>query len=74
MFGVDIASLNVYVDEFTNMNDPDFASRTLVWTKSRSQGNKWLLGRTHVKTQHYWQITLEAVRGKSSRGDIAIGI
>ena len=73
MFGPDIDSLNIYLEEYAILDETALTSKQLVWTKSKSQAKKWFAGRTTISTKSYWRISIEAVHGKSWRGHIAIG-
>ncbi|XP_067654243.1 MAM and LDL-receptor class A domain-containing protein 1-like [Haliotis asinina] len=66
MFGPDINSLTVY----TELKD---GSRTPVWREDGDQGNQWNhMAVTIPATSQPYKLVLEAKRGKSIEGDIAL--
>jgi hypothetical protein len=75
MYGVDIASLNIYLQSMPKaLNN---VSSTLVWTKSGTQGNLWhrgtkTLNNLNATDMYGWRVAFEGVVGKSFLGDIAL--
>ncbi|AWP03839.1 putative apical endosomal glycoprotein-like [Scophthalmus maximus] len=65
MFGTTVGSLKMY------LHSADQLKKTLVWQKSRNQGDEWLLVQSHVMLQKVHQVVLEATVGGEA-GDIAI--
>ncbi|XP_039999701.1 MAM and LDL-receptor class A domain-containing protein 1 [Xiphias gladius] len=65
MFGATVGSLRML------LQTADPLKKTLVWQKSRNQGDEWLLVQSHVMLQKVHQVTLEATVGGEA-GDIAI--
>ncbi|XP_058498690.1 MAM and LDL-receptor class A domain-containing protein 2 isoform X1 [Solea solea] len=65
MFGATVGSLRILLQTADPMN------KTLVWQKSRNQGDEWLLVQSHVMLQEVHQVVLEATVGGEA-GDIAI--
>ncbi|XP_025085553.1 MAM and LDL-receptor class A domain-containing protein 1-like [Pomacea canaliculata] len=64
MFGAHVETLNVFIQQDSN--------RTLIWTRSNTQGNIWRQAlRTIVSYQSY-KVIFEGVVGVSFLGDIAI--
>jgi hypothetical protein len=72
MYGPDIDRLNVYLDQYTNVNNSNTFNRTLVWTKQSAQGNKWIEGRKQINSILPWKIVFEGIVGKSFQGDISL--
>ncbi|CAF1136413.1 unnamed protein product [Didymodactylos carnosus] len=75
MYGLDIGTLNVYVD---SVSPTDF-SRKLIWQKSSSQGNQWLHGTKTLQdisdgdaSVFGCRIVFEDVVGKDYLGDISL--
>nr|XP_039270832.1 MAM and LDL-receptor class A domain-containing protein 1-like [Styela clava] len=64
MYGRDVGRLNLYWQ--------DQISREIIWTKIGTHGPHWKYGQVHVKRSHDLQLIIEAVRGISWAGDIAI--
>uniref|UniRef100_A0A4W6EYR6 Si:ch211-106h4.4 n=1 Tax=Lates calcarifer TaxID=8187 RepID=A0A4W6EYR6_LATCA len=65
MFGATVGSLRML------LQTADPWKKTLVWQKSRNQGDQWLSVQTHVTLQKVHQVILEATVGGEA-GDIAI--
>ncbi|KAG7228996.1 hypothetical protein INR49_013229 [Caranx melampygus] len=65
MFGATVGSLRILLETV----DP--LKKTLVWQKSRNQGDEWLMVQSHVTLQRVHQVVLEATVGGEA-GDIAI--
>ncbi|XP_069366962.1 MAM and LDL-receptor class A domain-containing protein 2 [Paralichthys olivaceus] len=65
MFGATVGSLKLF------LHSADPLKKTLVWQKSRNQGDEWLLVQTAVLLQKVHQVVLEATVGGEA-GDIAI--
>ncbi|XP_071348966.1 MAM and LDL-receptor class A domain-containing protein 2 isoform X2 [Trachinotus anak] len=65
MFGATVGSLRIL------LQTADPLKKTLVWQKSRNQGDEWLLVQSHVTLQKVHQVVLEATVGGEA-GDIAI--
>ncbi|XP_056247108.1 MAM and LDL-receptor class A domain-containing protein 1 [Seriola aureovittata] len=65
MFGATVGSLRIL------LQSADPLKKTLVWQKSRNQGDEWLLVQSHVTLQKVHQVVLEATVGGEA-GDIAI--
>lgn len=75
MFGIDVNRLNIYLDQFTDaqvLNSSAGFTRTLIWARYGSFGNKWYEGQKTIKSALPWRITYEGVAGKSEKGDIAL--
>lgn len=68
MKGSSIGKLNV----FFRVLDASKKPMTLMWQLSGNQGDKWQQGRIAITLKTYHQIVIEAVRGSSFSGDIAI--
>ena len=65
MYGRDIDQLNVYWK--TNGGEEE-----LVWSRKRTRGPQWYYGQAHIDRQHPLKTVIEATRGASWAGDIAI--
>jgi hypothetical protein len=72
MFGEDIGTLNVYLDQHESNNLESNFNRTLIWTKSNSQGNRWIEARKTISINRPSKITFEGVVGKGYLGDISL--
>lgn len=75
MFGADIGTLNVYTELVPSSLIGGVS--TLVWAKSRSQGNQWRRGYQTLKNLSStdalgWRVVFEGIVGQSYRGDIAL--
>ncbi|RMZ97804.1 MAM and LDL-receptor class A domain-containing 2-like [Brachionus plicatilis] len=68
-FGKDVGSLNVYNELQTNSSNKP---RSLIWSISRDQGDRWFLARIPTNVQTNFKIIFEGVVGKSYLGDVAI--
>ncbi|XP_025084916.1 MAM and LDL-receptor class A domain-containing protein 1-like [Pomacea canaliculata] len=64
MYGPSINSLNVYIQTASNL--------TKAWTRTGTQGNQWLYGEISIADYDKCQIIIEATRGNSYLGDIAV--
>ncbi|XP_048583019.1 MAM and LDL-receptor class A domain-containing protein 1 isoform X2 [Nematostella vectensis] len=65
MFGASMGSFNIYAD--TN------STRTLLWTLSGNQGQRWQMAQVPINyTGETIQLLLEGVRGSDYTGDIAV--
>lgn len=71
MYGPDINTLNLYIDKYIGFNYASY-TRSTVWKKAGSQGNKWLQGRKTIFSDSFFKIVFEGVVGKSYQGDIAL--
>ncbi|XP_036360425.1 MAM and LDL-receptor class A domain-containing protein 1-like isoform X2 [Octopus sinensis] len=47
-------------------------SNVTIWELSRDQGNKWLYGQAPIQSHTEYQIIIEATRGRTFEGDLAI--
>ncbi|KAK2181823.1 hypothetical protein NP493_380g01002 [Ridgeia piscesae] len=65
MFGEDIHSLNVYLNQ-------NGGNETLAWQRRRNHGDSWVQGYVTVPSGENRSVTFEAVRGESFKSDIAI--
>ncbi|XP_033751994.1 MAM and LDL-receptor class A domain-containing protein 1-like [Pecten maximus] len=65
MFGANINSLSVYLLRSASLG-------TAVWTKQGTQGNAWKQAQVPVTVQGQFSVVMEASRGVSYLGDIAI--
>ncbi|XP_019632083.1 PREDICTED: MAM and LDL-receptor class A domain-containing protein 2-like [Branchiostoma belcheri] len=65
MYGDDVGTLNVYIRVGTIMGDP-------LWTRSGTNGNRWVLAQIPVVGLTTYSVVLEGVRGDGFRGDIAV--
>jgi len=72
MFGEDIDTLNIYLDEHESQLISSNFNRTLIWKKTGSQGNKWVEGRKTIISNSSWKITFEGVVGFGHLGDISL--
>jgi hypothetical protein len=62
MFGTDVNTLNVYLKINNQLGAP-------VWSRLRSQGNRWLRGELRIKNiQNPYIIVFEGVVGAYSQG------
>lgn len=68
-YGKDIGTLNVYNELQTNSTNKP---RSLIWSISRDQGDKWFLARVPTNVQNDFKIVFEGIVGKSYLGDVAI--
>ena len=65
MFGAHVNTLNVYVRTVSG-------NKTLVWTRSNTQGNLWRNGLRTIKSSSQYELLFEGVVGYSWQGDIAL--
>jgi len=72
MFGEDVNRLNVYLDEHESDLLTSNFSRTLIWTKYGTQGNRWFEAQKTVSGKKAWKVTFEGVRGRTSSSVIAL--
>ena len=72
MFGEDIDTLNIYLDQHESQLISSKFNRTLIWKKTGSQGNKWIEGRKTIISILPWKITFEGVVGYGHLGDISL--
>lgn len=73
LFSYKINRLNFYVDEFNVQNTGlDVFNRTLLWTKYRTQGRKWLNVQKTLNSKSEWRVVFEGVSGRTTASDIAI--
>jgi hypothetical protein len=68
-YGVDIGRLNIYLRTLTSSN---FTIESLVWVLAGPQGKEWKHAFAPIQASGRYQIIVEAIRGKSFEGDIAI--
>eukprot|EP00794_Sanderia_malayensis_P017044 gene17044-18759_t len=68
LFGDHIGRLNVYVRQCQGNGCPE----TLQWTTNTSAGNRWVRREVRLTSLKHFQVIIEAVRGSSYMGDIAI--
>ncbi|KAK7473655.1 hypothetical protein BaRGS_00035133, partial [Batillaria attramentaria] len=67
MYGSTIGTLNVWVQPQANV------SASNIWSMSGNQGNHWLQATVAVPAESAtYQVLLEAIRGRSYTGDIAV--
>ncbi|XP_071486324.1 MAM and LDL-receptor class A domain-containing protein 1-like [Diadema antillarum] len=66
MFGADMGTLNIYLQELPN------GPETLIWSLSGDQGDQWLPGRLDVSTGFEHIITFEGIDSSSFTGDISL--
>ncbi|KAK3718970.1 hypothetical protein QZH41_017584, partial [Actinostola sp. cb2023] len=64
MYGSDINTLRVLIKKGL--------SKSIVWSKSGQQGNKWFEGKVNLTSKDEFQILFEGIRGSGFEGDIAI--
>ncbi|XP_025084901.1 MAM and LDL-receptor class A domain-containing protein 1-like [Pomacea canaliculata] len=64
MYGPSVNSLNVYIHSDN--------STAKVWTRTGTQENQWTFGETLITSYYRCQIIIEATRGTTFLGDIAI--
>jgi len=69
MFGADVDTFNVYLDQYENNN---FVNRLLIWKKYGSSARRWYEVAKTFSSSKPWKLTFEGVVGKSFLGDIAI--
>jgi hypothetical protein len=69
MFGADVNTLNVYLDQYENNN---FVNRLLVWKKYGTSARRWYEVVKTFSSNKPWKLTFEGVVGKSFLGDIAL--
>ncbi|XP_073258031.1 MAM and LDL-receptor class A domain-containing protein 1-like [Porites lutea] len=67
MSGTNVGSLSVYQQELGKGVSP-----AQVWIRSGNQGKRWQEAEVNIKGYHQYKVIIEAVRGQSYRGDIAI--
>jgi len=72
MFGEDINTLNIYLDEHESQLISSKFNRTIIWKKTGSQGNRWKEGRKSIISNSFWKITFEGVVGNGHLGDISL--
>lgn len=65
MFGAHVSTLNVYLKTQTG-------NQTMIWSRSRTQGNVWKNGLRTVKSTVPFEILFEGIVGYSWQGDIAL--
>ncbi|XP_057298293.1 MAM and LDL-receptor class A domain-containing protein 2-like isoform X2 [Hydractinia symbiolongicarpus] len=65
MYGPDVNTLNVYVLLGGHTGKP-------LWSRSGTQGNKWIKGQVTLIGRQRFQAVFEATVGKSYQGDIAL--
>ncbi|XP_035827614.1 MAM and LDL-receptor class A domain-containing protein 1-like [Aplysia californica] len=65
MQGSSIGSLSIYIYHITSIGSP-------LWTRSGSQGNVWIKGSLSISRQSSYRLVIEAKKGTSYTGDIAI--
>ena len=72
MFGADVETLNVYLDQYQTSTSTTF-NRTLIWKKTGSYGRKWYEATKTILSNVPWKITFEGVIGERTiLSDIAI--
>ncbi|XP_068697308.1 uncharacterized protein [Montipora foliosa] len=64
MLGTDIDSLNAYKNSGSQ--------KTVIFSTSGNKGDQWYTAQTSLTGTEQFRIELEAVRGKSYRGDVAL--
>ena len=72
MFGTDVDSLNVYLDQYDSSENSTLVSRMLIWKKYGTSARRWYEVKKTFDSNKPWRITFEGVVGKSFLGDIAI--
>lgn len=65
MFGAHVNTLNVYIKS-------QGGNRTMIWSRSRTQGNVWRNGLRTVQSRVPFEILFEGIVGYSWQGDIAM--
>lgn len=66
MYGADINSLNLYVENY------ETGPRSLLWTKNGSQADSWIRAVVSLTSSSPFRVVIEGVRGKGYKGDIGI--
>ncbi|RNA26976.1 MAM and LDL-receptor class A domain-containing 2-like [Brachionus plicatilis] len=56
MFGLEVNTLNVYLDKFNNLISETGFDRELVWSKSGSRARRWYLGTRTVNSDKPWRV------------------
>ncbi|XP_047128245.1 MAM and LDL-receptor class A domain-containing protein 1 isoform X1 [Hydra vulgaris] len=69
MYGASIGTLNVYI---RSLNQGNFIGNEIMWQLIGNQGNQWFQGRMGLNVPTDYQIVVEAIRGASYTGDIAV--
>lgn len=67
MFGSNTGTLNVWMDEYTIIDDAFVHSnQMLIWKSTGSKGKNWFQGRKTINSDNkYFRIVFEGVIGKS---------
>ncbi|XP_060582609.1 MAM and LDL-receptor class A domain-containing protein 1-like isoform X2 [Ruditapes philippinarum] len=65
MFGAHVSTLNVYLKT-------QGGNKTMIWSRSRTQGNVWRNGLRNIKSLVPYEILFEGIVGFSWQGDIAL--
>ena len=71
MYGADVDTLNIYIDQFDAVSSTSF-NRTLLWKRTGSFARKWYETKRTIRSSKPWRIVFEGVVGKSYLGDIAV--
>jgi hypothetical protein len=71
MFGADMGSLSLYIDYFDQISSTEF-TRTLMWSKQGTQGDRWFNIERNIKSAKPWRIVIKAQIGKSYLHEIAV--
>ncbi|KAJ8022250.1 MAM and LDL-receptor class A domain-containing protein 2 [Holothuria leucospilota] len=64
MYGSSIGTLNVFISSANTHN--------LIFSRSQNHGDRWWQALVNFTSDSEWQVTFEAIRGRSYDGDIAI--
>ncbi|XP_076084499.1 MAM and LDL-receptor class A domain-containing protein 1-like isoform X1 [Mytilus galloprovincialis] len=65
MKGSKMGTLNIYTEGTTT-------AKSIIWTRSGSQGNDWVKGKVNITAMHGLKISIESIRGSGWSSDIAI--
>ncbi|XP_033751986.1 MAM and LDL-receptor class A domain-containing protein 1-like [Pecten maximus] len=66
MFGAHVNTLNIY------QQHPQVGNLSLIWSRSKTQGNVWRKGQRTIISNQPYQIVFEGLVGVSWQGDIAL--
>jgi hypothetical protein len=72
MFGASVGGLKVYLDQHESTLITSKSNRTLLWMRSRAQGNKWIEGKVNINSKTPWKIVYEGIISNLFKGDIAL--
>jgi hypothetical protein len=71
-YGKKMGRLNVYLDQFPVADNSNNFNRTLIWTKSTTQGRRWFESRRTITSKYPWKLTIEGTIGKTYSSDIGL--